>query len=372
MKITKIETLRSKESVKLCQPWKPSWIEPSGKPTESLSFSFYKIYTDEGIIGMGPNTGFPDLDSLIGFDPFRVSEFWEKRMSGKNKETALHGGSGLEVAMWDIVGKAAGLPVYKLLGARKDRIFVYAATARLLPQDEQIRQVQGIMEDGFKAVKLRLHRPDPWDDLAMVEAVRKAVGDDLMILVDANQNNKSEGYNYWSRGTALLIAEELQKLNVYYLEEPLPRADVEGLAAIANTVDMFIAGGEHSPTVYDFKEHILKGAYDIIQPDVIMIGNTGITGIRQAAAMADFFGKMVVPHVLTGACFVMDLAATLHAMATVENCPIVEYPYDPPILTPEVMGPFLKTPMLVERDGFVKVPDKPGLGIELDADQLII
>jgi len=118
-----------------------------------------------------------------------------------------------------------------------------------------------------------MHRADPWDDLATVAAVREAVGDGIEILVDANQNNKSEGYNYWSLGTSLKIAEELEKLNVYFMEEPRPRLDVKGLAVIANSLDIFIAGGEHSPTIYDFRDHLVKGAYDIIQPDVLLGGN---------------------------------------------------------------------------------------------------
>ncbi|MBM3211492.1 mandelate racemase/muconate lactonizing enzyme family protein [Candidatus Poribacteria bacterium] len=372
MKITKVETIRTKEPIKLQEPWKPAWIHPYGKPMETFQFSFYKVYTDEGIIGIGPNTGYSGLSQLLGFNPFHVGEFWEKNMGGRIQGTSEKRGAGIEIALWDIIGKAAGLPIYKLLGARKDRVLVYAATSRLLTKEEHVDQVHQLMEIGFKAVKLRLHRPNPWDDLAIVEAVRKSAGDELMILVDANQNNKSEGYNFWSRGTSLTMAEELDKLKVYYLEEPLPRADIEGLAIIASTVNMFIAGGEHSPTIYDFKDHIVKGAYDIIQPDVVMMGNIGITGIKQVAAMADFYGKMVVPHVLSGAGFAMDLPATLHPMAAVDNCPLVEYGWDPPILTTETTQFFIKEPLLVEKDGRVKLPEKPGLGIELIEEMMVV
>ena len=151
------------------------------------------------------------------------------------------------------------------------------------------------MNEGFKAVKLRLHRPDPWEDLAMVQAVRDAVGDGIMILVDANQNNIAVGYSFWPRRTSLKIAKELDALNVYYMEEPLARKDVEGLAEIAASVDMFIAGGEHTPTIHDFKEHFLKGAYDIVQPDVILGGNMGITGVRKVAEIADYLAALALP-----------------------------------------------------------------------------
>jgi L-alanine-DL-glutamate epimerase-like enolase superfamily enzyme len=191
-----------------------------------------------------------------------------------------------------------------------------------------------------------------------------------MILVDANQNNPSVGYNFWPRRTALKMARELDKLNVYYLEEPLPRKDVEGLAEIAASVDMFIAGGEHTPTIYDFKEHITRGAYDIVQPDVILGGNMGITGIRKVADMADYFERLIIPHVCSGATFSIGLAATFQAMATVDNCPMVEYPYDPPILTVDTEQAIVKEPILIDGDGFVKVPDKPGIGIEIDEEKL--
>jgi L-alanine-DL-glutamate epimerase-like enolase superfamily enzyme len=232
MKVTKVEIVRNKEPIQLPEPWLAAWNSPGGKPVTSLGFSFYKVYTDEGIVGIGPNTGAsPTL--LEGFEPFHVGDFWNRHMSGRRSGTFGKGAAGLEIALWDIIGKAANKPVYKLLGACRDKMLVYAATSRLLEKEQHVRQVQEIMNEGFKAVKLRLHRPNPWDDLAVVEAVRDAVSDGIIILVDANQNNPSYGYNFWPRRTALKMARELDKLNVYYLEEPLPRKDVEGLAEIA-------------------------------------------------------------------------------------------------------------------------------------------
>ena len=369
MKVTKVEIIRNKQPISLPAPWLSAWNAPGGKPVTSFGFSFYKVYTDEGIVGIGPHTG-ASASFLEGFDPFNVGTFWNTHMSGKRSGNSGKGAAGLEIALWDIIGKAAGQPVYKLLGACRDKILVYAATSRLLDKEQHVRQVMDIMNEGFKVVKLRLHRPDPWEDLAVVEAVRDAVGDAMTILVDANQNNPSVGYNFWPRRTALKMARELDKLNVYYLEEPLPRKDVEGLAEIASSVDMFIAGGEHSPTIYDFKEHLIRGAYDIVQPDVILGGNMGITGVRKVAEIADYFERLIIPHVCSGGNFSLGLAATLQAMATVDNCPLVEYPYDPPILTVDTMQTIVKEPILIDKDGFVKVPDKPGIGIEIDEEKL--
>jgi L-alanine-DL-glutamate epimerase-like enolase superfamily enzyme len=369
VKIVQAEVIRSASPIPLPEPWLPSWRSPDGTPATALPFAYYKLTTDDGIAGIGPYTG-ADPALAVGVDPGHLGAFWNAHIGGRRSGNAGKRASGLEIALWDIVGKAAQQPLHHLLGACRDRIMVYAATSRLLPADELVSLVHGIVAQGFRAVKLRLHRPDPRDDLAAVEAVRVALGDDLLILVDANQNNPSLVYPFWSRRTALRMARALDELGVYYLEEPLPRRDVEGLAQIAATVDMYVAGGEHACTVDEFREHVLGGAYDILQPDAALAGNMGILGLLKTAALADPFGRLVIPHVLSGGDFPLDLAATLQAMATVENCPMVEYAYDPPILTPETLQPFVANPILVEADGCVAVPDGPGLGIAIDETRL--
>ncbi len=370
MKVTKIELLKAKEPVRLAEPWEAAWRGPLAKPIEEFWFSCYKVYTDEGVIGFGPDTGMTDPGILKGLDPFQVGKFWNRYMGGKRSGSFGWNVSGIEIALWDIIGKAAGMPVYKLLGACKESQPVYAATSRLLAAEAQAEHVLSLMEEGFKAVKVRLHRIDPEEDLLMVEAVRKAVGPDLKILVDANQNNASDGYPFWSRQTALHMALELDALGVYYIEDPLPRTDIEGLADLAASVEMNISGGEHTPTYYDFREHILQGAYDIIQPDVVLGGNWGITGVRKAAEIAGYFNRQIVPHVMSGIAFSLGFPATLQAMATLENCPLVEYPYDPPILVPEANQAFVKEPLLINKEGAVELPDTPGIGVEIDEKRL--
>jgi L-alanine-DL-glutamate epimerase-like enolase superfamily enzyme len=135
---------------------------------------------------------------------------------------------------------------------------------------------------------------------------------------------------------------------------------------IAGAVDMRIVGGEHTPTVFDFREHLARGAYDAIQPDVILGGNFGITGLRLAAAWADCFGREIIPHVTGGGNSPLALPATLQAMATVANCPLVEYPHDPPILIPETLQAPLRVPLTIDDDGCLRLPDLPGLGVEVD------
>jgi L-alanine-DL-glutamate epimerase-like enolase superfamily enzyme len=367
MKITRVEVVHSKKQVTLSEDYLPAWREPDGTPTRRFGFSYYKIHTDEGVTGVGPYTGEPDsfsTSALIGMSPFHVEWFWNVCMAGRELPFNRCNYSGLEIALWDIIGKSADKPLYKILGARREKIMAYAATNRLLKTDDHIKQVLEIMEMGFKAVKLRLHRPDPKDDLNVVKSVRDAVGDDLTLMVDANQNNVSLGYNFWSRKTALWMAKELDKLNVYFLEEPLARRDVEGLAELARSVEMLIAGGEHATNIYEYRDHILRDAYDVLQPDV-RLGDMGITGLRKTAIVADYFNKIVIPHVCSSGSLALGLPATLQAMATVENCPMVEYPIEPPILTAENQQLICKEPILVDKTGFLKVPERPGIGVEL-------
>lgn len=371
MKITRVEFLTNKEPIHLAEPWRPAWREPDGGYTINFNLSLYKVYTDQGIIGYGPNLG-GDPELLRGLNPFHIGQFWHNHMGGRRAGNSGKRAAGLEIALWDIIGKAAQQPVFQLLGAGRQKIPVYAATSRLLEISQHIEQVKSLIDLGFKAIKLRLHRPDPWSDVEVVEAVRNEVGDTIELLVDANQNNFSEVYKFWSRRTAQQVARELDLLNVYFLEEPLPRNDVEGLAEISASVDMFIAGGEHAPTVDDFKSHLLMGSYDILQPDITLAGNFGIIGLRKVSNVADFFGKLVIPHVTGNGNFFIMLAATLQAMATVDNCPMVEFPYDPPILIPETMQTLLAEPIWIDTDGAIEVPSQPGIGIEIDEGQLAL
>lgn len=372
MKITKIEIVRNRRPIALPEAWRPAWNEPDVKPVKTTGFSFYKVYTDEDIVGIGPCTGnvSPIVEStLIGQDPAYIHRFWDINMRGRGAVLGSSSCGGLEIALWDIIGKAANQPVYKLLGAHRDKVMAYAATGQLKSADELAKEAIDFQNRGIKAIKLRLHRPRPEDDLDVVRAVREAVGDDMKILVDANQNNVSINYNYWSRRTALKVATELDMLDVYWLEEPLPRTDLEGLAELSDAVDMYIAGGEHCTNIYEFRDALFAGAYDIVQPDVIL-GNIGITGIRKISVIADSVGRLIAPHVCGGGNNGIFLAATLQALGTIHNCPFIEYTLDPPALTPDILQLVLKEPILIDKEGFVEIPQKPGIGIEINEEAI--
>jgi len=376
LKITDVEIIGNRKPVTLPEPWRPAWHEPDIGPQGATYFSFFKIHTNEGITGIGPSMPIDSLppsyiafvkNTLIGSDPFNVGRFFETNMSGREATSSSLG--GVDAALWDIVGKASGKPVHKLLGAYRDRIPVYIATAQLHSPEEHAREAIKYRNEGVRAIKLRLHRPDYKDDLAVVKAVRDAVGDDMEIMVDANQNNYAPSYNYWSRRTAMWMAKKLDALNVYFLEDPLPLRDVEGVKQLADAVDMAISGGEHAKDVYHFRDLLFSGAYDIVQPDII-IGNPGIgmSGVKRVAQIADSVGRMIVPHVYTGGISGLHLAATLQIMGTVKNCPFVEYPLEPPALTVETQHGLLKEPIRIDMDGCVQVPQLPGIGVEINQE----
>lgn len=372
MRITKIEVVQSKKPIVLPEAWRPAWQEPDVKPVRTTGFAFYKVHTDADIVGIGPcwsrASSFVE-STLIGEDPVYIERFWDLNMRGRGATLGSGSAGGLEIALWDILGKAAGRPVYRLLGALRDRVMAYAATGQLHSAKEHAKEAVEFREMGIRAMKLRLHRPRPEQDLEVVRAVRDAVGDDMTILVDANQNNESIHYDYWSRRTALKVARELEKLDVYWLEEPLPRTDLEGLAELSAEVETYIAGGEHATNIYEFRDALFLGAYDIVQPDVIL-GHIGITGIRKIAVIADAVGRLVVPHVCSGGNNGLFLAATLQALGTVKNCPFIEYTLEPPALTYETQQAILREPILIDGDGFVNVPQQPGIGVEINEETL--
>jgi L-alanine-DL-glutamate epimerase-like enolase superfamily enzyme len=366
----------SRKPIVLPEPWRPAFWEPDVEPWESTRFDFFKIQTDEGIEGIGPSLYFSSLSptylefakkALIGLDPFYVIKFWETYMSGRTDVPGSLG--GVDTALWDIVGKTLGAPICKLFGVYRQKIPAYIATAQLHSPDEHAKEAVYYREQGVRAIKLRLHRPNYEDDLKVVETVRDAVGEDMTIMVDANQNNLAPNYNYWSRRTAMWMARKLDALDVFFLEDPLPLSDTAGLKQLADAVDMAISGGEHARDIYQFRDLLFSGAFDTVQPDVIL-GNPGIgmTGMRKVAEIAESVGKMIIPHVYTGGVCGLALAATLQVLASVSNCSYIEYPLEPPALNIENQHGLLKDPILIEKDGCVRVPQLPGIGVEIDEE----
>ena len=362
MRITSIDIIESVEPVPLPEPWLPAWQAPDGDPRTGFDWRIVRITTDDGLVGYGPGVGELRQDNLLGSDPFRVGAFWCDMLRGRR--AGMTAVAGIEIALWDVVGKSLGAPIRDLLGGVQDVIPAYAATSRLLPPDALATLVNDVHAEGFETIKVRAHRPHPDADIRAVRAVTEA-NPDVQLFVDANQNNDSPGYDFWPRRTARRVATAFDDLGVALLEEPLPRGDVEGLADLARRTDLDIAGGEHTPTVRGFKPHLTAGAYDVLQPDVLLGGHMGIGGLYRTAIVAAFFDRLVIPHVTGNAATGIGLAATLQVAGAVEALPMIEYPYDPPILTPATLQPLVVDPIL-PTDGRIPVPDGPGLGITID------
>ena len=270
-----------------------------------------------------------------------------------------------------MMGARIELEHFRLFGVCRQKIPAYVATAQLHSPDEHAKEAVYYRDKGVQAIKLRLHRPNHEDDLKVVEAVKDAVGDDMTIMADANQNNLAPNYNYWSRKTAMWMARKLDALDVFFLEDPLPLSDTAGLKQLADAVDMAISGGEHARDIYHFRDLLFSGAFDTVQPDVILgTPGLGITGMRRVAEIARSVGKLIVPHVYTGGVCGLALAATLQVLASVKNCSYVEYPLEPPSLTVENQHGLLKEPILIEKDGYVRVPQLPGIGVEINEEYI--
>ena len=377
MKITDINIVRNRKPIVLPEAWKPAWGMPDVKPMKTTNFSFVEIHTDEGITGIGPgggrlSPGFIDRlkNFLVGSDPFYVAKFSEEYMGVRGISRTPLG--GVDTALWDVVGKASGKPVYKLLGAYRDRVPVYVATCQLHSPAEHAKEAVKYRNEGVRAIKLRLHRQNHTDDLEVVKTVRDAVGDDMIIMVDANQNNYSPNYNYWSRRTAMWMAKKLDAMGIYYLEDPLPLSDVEGLKQLADTVDMYISGGEHAQDVNQFAFLLFSRAFDIVKPDITMGARIGMSGSKKVAHIAESVGRMIVPHVFTSGIQGLHLAATLQVAATLPArvCPYVEYGLEPPALTIETLQGLLKEPIVIDGDGCVQVPQLPGIGVEVNEEMV--
>ncbi|EZQ11723.1 isomerase [Candidatus Acidianus copahuensis] len=365
MIITEVEA----RCIKVPLPTKlyPAWTP--GIAQSHLEACLVKIYTDEGIIGISGGIDFQGVVKksiedfvkhyLIGKDPFLLGNFDRviKFSSFIGPRTYI-----VEIALWDLIGKALKAPIYRLLGGYKDRVKAYASTAEVKKAEDRIKDVKNMINEGFKAVKIRAHSENPEDDIKVVKALRDAFGFSIEIMVDANQAWSWTG-PVWSYNTVLKVARELEKMEVSWLEEPLPKDNLEGLRRLRKEVNIPIAGGELEHGLYRFKELIEKDVYDIVQPDVTLSG--GINEVKKIASLAESKNKLCIPHTWTHG---LGLAANLQLIGSLSNCPFLEFPYEPPAWRVEVRDMLIKEPLKIDKDGYVNIPNKLGLGIELNEE----
>jgi D-galactarolactone cycloisomerase len=326
------------------------------------------VRADDGRAGFASGDHLPDAglleQLLVGLDPRRtevVREICET--------VDFHGARPwtVEVAVWDLVARAAGEPLWRLLGGRSERILAYASSAEVVGAQERAERVAALREHGVRAVKLRLHHDDWREDVAMVERVRDAVGPGIELLVDANQGWRMAGDRRprWDGPTAARCAKALEATDVYWLEEPLPTDDVDGYALLRRRTALRIAAGEMVRTAAQARDLVLRGGVDVIQPDVVLAG--GLGGCRRIAALADLCGRWFSPHTWSNG---LGLLANLHLALAVSSCPYLEVPLDPPDWTPARRDWLLPAPLEIAADGTIAPPPGPGLGATPDLDAL--
>ncbi len=312
---------------------------------------------------------------LLGEDPLLIEGLWQKmfartRQFGR-RGIVMNAMSGVDIALWDIAGKVARMPVYRLLGACRDRVEAYASGGFYQEgksADDLAGEAEGYRAQGFRGMKMKIGRNpstqthlrhlaansrlcevEPEEDIARVAAVRKALGPKAKLMVDANCA--------WSPAMAIEMGRALEPYRLYWIEEPVATDDIDGSARVAAALATPVAGYETEIGLYGFRELIARGAVDIVQPDLAWSG--GFSECRRIAALAQAHHLMVAPHAFAGAVL---LAASLHFAAATPNALALEFDRNPNGLRDEL----LKEPFQIDADGAIPLPERPGLGIELD------
>ena len=370
MKITEIKTYNLNSSLETPFGWSQAW-------TDRRSIGIVKISTDEGITGWGEGCEGPSstvvnkiISPLItGEDPLNRLGIWQKIFrSMYNGNTVVgYGGSALsavDMALWDITGKALGVPVNMLIGGRiRNQVPVYA-TGLYYTKNEMdgglALEAQSYAEQGFLGMKTKVGGLPIEKDVQRVKLIREVIGPDIKLMVDANQ-----AYN---AHTAIRVGNMLHDSDVLWFEEPVNAQDLESYLQVKSNIPMSVAGGENLRTRFEFMQFLTKRAYDIVQPDVINVG--GISEMRNVSMHANTMGIQVNPHVWGSP---IMIAATLHVVCTVPPCPesFIAEPFEQePVMeydrTPSEIRDHLCHESFQMEKGHLKVPDGPGLGVTVN------
>ena len=344
------------------------------KPPGAFSnYVFVKVSTDEGIVGWGESSiGATSVAAvieefgaaIIGKDPFRIEEHWQDMYhlhhnirGGALQMAAI---SGIEIALWDIKGKALNVPVYELLGgAMRDKLWTYGRFDGVDPA-AAVETAMSFVEDGYTALK-----GDPFghqgiftspeserDAIAKVEAVRAAVGDDVELLVEV--------HGRLTPAEAIRIGEQLEPYRPFFYEEPVPPQNIDAMVRVAQAINIPIATGERIYTKWGFKDLLEKQAVAVVQPDVCHAG--GISELKKIAAMAETYYVGFAPHNPYGP---INTMAAIHVDACTPNFLIQEGGHAP------WFDSILTAPFQRQTDGYFDLPTEPGLGIVIDEAALI-
>jgi L-alanine-DL-glutamate epimerase-like enolase superfamily enzyme len=343
------------------------------------------IHSDEGLVGIGEVDATPHVvrafleapsahsfslgmrDLLLGDDPLDVRRLWHKLYEGTimagRRGMGIHVIGALDVALWDLRGKAEGVPVWKLLGgALRAHVTPYAS---ILPSgrrgnevlEDVTKRMTRVREQGFRAAKIEAVvevTRDEADVVEMTRRCREVLGPDITLMVDV-------GYRWRDAKSALRTIAELEELDPYFVETPIHVDKLDAMAELSAATPIRIACGELNATRFEFVELMDRGRIDVVQPDVPRAG--GITESLKIAEAAADRGRLVVPHAWnTG----ITTASAVHLSAVADNCPYIEY------LPPSMFETGLRKDLLASEpalvDGVIPLPVGPGLGIELDLE----
>lgn len=330
-----------------------------------------RITADDGTFGwgeahapLGPRATRAVIDDvlsplLIGQDPFAIELHWERmygsmRLRGHSTGYQLEAIAGVDIALWDLVGKLSGQPIYRLLGGPfRTELPAYASGVPGSTIDERVASAERFLAEGYSAIKMSIGRANVETDLAGVATIAETVAGRADLLVDAHGAYTAE--------KAHVVARRLEEMDVYWLEDPLPPEAVDDYARLSAAVDMPIAAGETECTRWQVSERLSRRAVDVLLPDICRAG--GITEGRRIATVASVHNTKWAAHVSMGTS--IHVAAAAHLAAASANFLIFEFSS-----TPNPIGDRLLTAPLHPEQGTLMVPDAPGLGIEFDMSRL--
>lgn len=329
-----------------------------------------RVITDDGIIGIGESVvrSSPKATKyiveemlaplIVGKDPLDAAGLWWEMFSamrtrGHTKGHFVEAISGVDVAIWDVIGKAMGLPVYKALnGFGRQTLDAYGSSVFCGDTDEMVAGAQSFLDRGYNAMKIKLGMGIRKDAAAM-EAIRHAVGEDVLLMVDVNSK--------YDAATAVRLGRLLEPYNIEWIEEPVPPYDLKGYARVKQGQSVPVAGGEGEFTLFGFRDFLATGAVDVVQPDLGRVG--GLTEGMRIAALIQSENLSLAPH--TGMFSALNVVVAMHFSAAAPNFKIFEFmELDHPLID------IFTEPMPRPINGKLHLPEGPGLGVELDMDKI--
>ncbi|HEX9017494.1 MAG TPA: mandelate racemase/muconate lactonizing enzyme family protein [Chloroflexota bacterium] len=364
MKITEVKTVHLRLPV------------VTDKADGSQDALLVKVTTDAGITGVGQVDASPLAsigailapnssqitrglrEAVLGEDPLEREHLWHRMYDRSiyfgRRGAAIQAMSGIDLALWDIAGKALKLPVYKLAGGGfHKRLRAYSSFLWQDTPEETAQAAARLKAEGFTAYKFGWNRwgQDWSEDEAQVATVREVIGPNVNLMIDA-------GFGYRDAKSAIQMAERLERYGVYWLEEPFRPDDYEGYAKLARATSLRIAAGEEETNRLSYIDLMDRGQVDVVQVDLCRVG--GMTEALKIGWLAYDRGRLVINHSYSTD---INLAASLHFLACMPHAELLEFCMEPGPLRRELV----KTPLKMV-DGYVAVPEEPGLGVELDEE----